>query len=242
VIEAVTFDFWGTLYTEGPAADRRRQLRLEYARDFLVAMEAGVTGRQMEYALEILAHDVEHLRATRQVGVTAEDIGSRLARIVGVELDRRHAEELGALLSAAGREQPPKLIDGALRLLQTLHGEVKLALICDTGLTLGHDLYAVMEADGAAQLLDHFTFSNQTHTTKPMLRQFHHTLGRLGCSPEEAVHVGDLEDTDVAGAREAGMRAIRIVRPGEDPATAADAAVENINQVLGVLRGWGLGT
>lgn len=240
MIRAVTFDFWGTLYVDGPAAGRRRRLRLEYARDFFIGMGAKVTGRQLTYAFEILHHDMEHLRRVQQVGLTADDTGRRLARIVAVELEQQQAAKLGELLSAAGREQPPRLLPQAKRLLAALHGKVKLALICDTGLTLGHDLYAIMEADRIVQLIDHFTFSNQTQTAKPTLRQFHHTLGQLGCSPAEAVHVGDLEDSDVAGALAAGMRAIRIVHPGQDRATAADAAVENIGQVLEVLRGWGL--
>ncbi|KKL49598.1 hypothetical protein LCGC14_2313900, partial [marine sediment metagenome] len=117
---------------------------------------------------------------------------------------------------------------------------VKLGLICDTGITLGHDLYGIMEADGLAQLFDHFTFSDQTGTTKPELRQFSHTLYRLDCPPESAVHVGDLEATDIAGAKQAGMRAVRIVHPDADPATAADATIRDIAEVLPVLRRWGV--
>ena len=97
-----------------------------------------------------------------------------------------------------------------------------------------------MEADGLARLFDHFTFSNQTGTTKPEARQFHHTLYRLGCRPEEAVHVGDLEPTDIAGARAVGMRTVRILNEQGEPATAADSAVDGIDQVPGVLRGWGV--
>ena len=97
-----------------------------------------------------------------------------------------------------------------------------------------------MEADGVAQMLEQFTFSNQTGTTKPEVRQFHHTLHRLACKPGESVHIGDLEATDIAGAKAAGMRAIRIVHDGEDPATVADASVASIGEVREVLRGWGV--
>ena len=239
MIRAVTFDFWGTLYVDGPHARRRRRLREEYARGFFLGNGYSLGRRQLSYAFEILFHDLERLRQVDQAGVTAEEAGQRLARAMGIKLDPPDACRLGELLSSAGREAPPVPAEGAGDVLSALRGRVRLALISDTGLTLGHDLYAVMEADGIAQLLDHFTFSNQTGTTKPMVRQFHHTLFRLGCRPEEAVHVGDLEETDVAGAHQAGMRAIRIVHPGADAATEADAAVGSIPQVLEVLREWG---
>ena len=147
---------------------------------------------------------------------------------------------LGELLSAAARETPPRPAPGAMEVVQALYGKVKLGLICDTGITLGHDLYGIMEADGLAQLFDHFTFSDQTGTTKPELRQFSHALYRLDCPPESAVHVGDLEATDIAGAKQAGMRAVRIVHPDADPATAADATIRDIAEVLPVLRRWGV--
>jgi len=242
VIRAVTFDFWNTLYVEGPASSRRRRrvLRREYAADFFAAAGVEVTARQLDYAFEIVFHDMEHFRLVRHAGMTAEDIGRRMARTVGSRLDGPEAVRLGKLISSATREAPPVPVGGARAVLEALRGKVRLGLICDTGFTLGHDLYAVMEADGIAQLLDQFTFSNQTGTTKPEVRQFDHTLFRLGCPPEHAVHVGDLEPTDIAGAKAAGMRAVRVVVAGEDPATAADAAVADITELPDLLGRWGL--
>ena len=239
MIRAVTFDFWGTTYVEGPAAGRRRELRVQYARGFFLGMGAQVAKRQLEYGLEIVARQIDHARHARHAGLDAVETGRLLAEAVGLRLRRPEARRLGELLSLAGREAPPVPAPGAREVLQSLHGTLRLGLISDTGMTLGHDLYAVMEADGIAQLFDHFTFSDQTGTTKPEVRQFHHTLYRLGCEPQEAVHVGDLESTDVVGAKQAGMRAIRILHPRQDHATAADATVEAIDQVLEVLRRWG---
>ncbi len=240
MIAAVTFDFWGTLYTEGDAEARRKAMRSEYARNFLMGLGADVTAQQIDYAFEITWKELYHQYKTNHVGYTAEDIGQTLARTVGQQLTLDDAVRLGELASTAGRDEPPVPLPGALEVIQALTGKVRLGLISDTGFTLGHDLYAVMEADGFAQMIEQFTFSNQTGTTKPELRQFHHTLHRLDSRAEQAVHVGDLEDTDVAGAKAAGMRAVRIVNPGEDGQTIADASVEKIADVLDVLRGWGL--
>ena len=246
MIRGVTFDFWGTLYIDGPVQHPREQLRVRYAADFFLGHGANVSESQLRYAYALVFHEIERFRNERHMGLTAEDIGRRLAEIVNVRLGPEDAERLGELISSAGREMPPQPLPGTRELLAALHGRARLGLICDTGLTLGHDLYAVMEADGLARWFDGFTFSNQTGTTKPEVRQYHHTLLNLDCPPEQAVHVGDTERTDVAGAKAAGMRAILIAAPGTDPATtpaaptAADATVECLADVLAVLKSWGL--
>lgn len=241
MIRAVTFDFWGTLYEEGPMVERRHQLRREYAGGFLLGKGHQVAQKQLGYAFRVLERYINWQREAQHAGLDAEEVGQRLGEIVAIRLEAADATQLGELISSASREAPPVPVDGAGEVLSALRGRAALALICDTGFTLGHDLYAVMEADGVGQLLDHFTFSNQTGTAKPEVRQFHYTLHCLGCAPNEAVHVGDLEPTDVAGAREAGMRVIRVLNAEADPATEADAAVENLREVLDVLRDWGLG-
>jgi putative hydrolase of the HAD superfamily len=241
VIQAVTFDFWGTLYSEIEGIyQRRRLLRYEYSQDFFQAQGREVTFTQLEFAFDILSRQIEHLRLERQVGINAEELGLHLGRTIGVELEADKARELGELISITGRECPPAPMDGAKALLEALRGRVKTAVISDTGMTLGPDLYSVMERDRVAQLLQQFTFSDQTGTTKPQSRQFLYTLHKLGVAPEAAVHVGDLEDADVIGAKGVGMRAIRIVRPGSNSHSLADAVVSSVCGVLPVLEQWGL--
>ena len=121
-----------------------------------------------------------------------------------------------------------------------LAGRVRMGVISDTGLTLGESLRVVMEKDGMARFIDHFTFSDETGACKPEAGQFLGTLTHLGCAPEEAVHIGDLEASDIAGAKGLGMKAIRILRDGAEPRTAADAAVANIGEAVAILRQWGV--
>ena len=60
MIRAVTFDFWGTLYVEGPAMDRRQLLREDYTRPFLASIGKEVSASQLRYAFGILRHDLDH--------------------------------------------------------------------------------------------------------------------------------------------------------------------------------------
>lgn len=60
---------------------------------------------------------------------------------------------------------------------------------------------------------------------KPSPRLFLAALAALGCSPNDAVMLGDNPDTDLAGARNLGIRTILIGRSPEADATRLDEIV-----------------
>lgn len=57
--------------------------------------------------------------------------------------------------------------------------------------------------------------SAEAGVEKPDPRIFHLALGRLGVAPAEALHVGDVYDVDVVGARAAGIEAVLVGTPAE---------------------------
>ncbi|MDX6661076.1 MAG: putative hydrolase of the superfamily [Solirubrobacteraceae bacterium] len=80
---------------------------------------------------------------------------------------------------------------------------------------------------------------------KPSPRGFEEVLRRLGdASPGEAVYVSDNPAKDFVGARRAGMRSIRVRRPGgiyahlepETPEHAPDAEVSGLDEVPSALE------
>jgi putative hydrolase of the HAD superfamily len=101
--------------------------------------------------------------------------------------------------------------DAALRSLRSL------------GVTVG----VVSNSDGrAAEALEraglahHFDFvidSAVVGYSKPDPRIFDVACERAGVRPDEAMHVGDIEEIDVAGARRAGVRAVLFDPEGHAP-------------------------
>lgn len=75
---------------------------------------------------------------------------------------------------------------------------------------------------------------------KPHPAIFQHALEGLGVRPDEAVFVGDNLAADVAGAQQAGMRAIERVTPAAAPApdVRPDAAVHSLAELLPLLDDW----
>jgi HAD superfamily hydrolase (TIGR01509 family) len=91
----------------------------------------------------------------------------------------------------------------------------------------GHVLVIVSNWDcslpdwlGPAGLLDHVAgvvTSAEVGAGKPDARVFERGLELAGARPDQAVHVGDSVENDVAGARALGIRAVLVARDGSAP-------------------------
>jgi putative hydrolase of the HAD superfamily len=72
----------------------------------------------------------------------------------------------------------------------------------------------VLSRCGLGELLDGVVTSAGAGARKPDPRIFEAALELAGCRAEEAVHVGDTPEEDVAGARAAGIPALLLAREG----------------------------
>jgi FMN phosphatase YigB (HAD superfamily) len=75
-------------------------------------------------------------------------------------------------------------------------------------------LHGVLDDTGLAPLLDGVLTSAEVGEAKPGGAMFRDALSLAAARPEEAVHVGDSVEHDVAGALAAGLRAVLVDRDG----------------------------
>jgi putative hydrolase of the HAD superfamily len=75
-------------------------------------------------------------------------------------------------------------------------------------------LPAVLERCGLGELLDGVVSSAAAGARKPDPAIFEQALELAGIGPDQALHVGDTPEEDVAGARAAGIRSLLIDRSG----------------------------
>ncbi|MCC7078790.1 MAG: HAD family hydrolase [Acidimicrobiia bacterium] len=233
---AVTFDCWSTvIYETDPDAAHTRRIEI-------VCEAAHAAGMPVD---EDLAADV--LRRTwdrfdvnweAQVAPTPHDMAGWILEFVGapgVPVRGSLARAL-AVQSLERRVLPLPGVDETLRALR--REGVRIGLICDTGYSPGSTLRMILARTG---LLDYFevtTFSDEMGVPKPHPFVFSRTLEGLGTAPDDAVHVGDLKRTDVAGARALGMQTVRINLHNDDDSEHPDADVvvsshEDLLAVLG---------
>jgi len=98
--------------------------------------------------------------------------------------------------------------DGADAMLRDLQSDHLLGLVSDGNVATQR---AKLEALGLAHRFQAVVFSAELQRSKPDPEVFRVALERLGASPDEAVHVGDHPLRDVAGARRAGLLAVRVM-------------------------------
>jgi putative hydrolase of the HAD superfamily len=87
---------------------------------------------------------------------------------------------------------------------------VRLVVVSNWDVSL-HD---VLQRVSLAPLLDAILTSAEAGARKPSPAIFERALGLAGVGREQAVHIGDSLEEDVAGARAAGIRAVLISRDG----------------------------
>ena len=115
-------------------------------------------------------------------------------------------------------------VDGAKETLQRLEAEgIRRALICDTGFTPGRVVRGLLDQADLLEHLEVLCFSDEVGIPKPGNEIFAKALAELGVRPPEAIHVGDLRRTDIAGAHDMGMHAARFKGVHDDRSGGAEA-------------------
>lgn len=102
---------------------------------------------------------------------------------------------------------------------------------------------AKLAAAGLAERLPLVVGVDVAGAPKPDPAPFHYACARLGVEPAAAVHIGDSLLADVAGAHQAGLRAIWLDRAGAPgaPGTALPPGarrVSSLTEAAAVLRTW----
>ena len=92
-------------------------------------------------------------------------------------------------------------------------------------------------------LADYFKFAlcaEDIGIAKPDARLFHEALQRGGATAQTAVHIGDHPGDDIAGAQQAGLRAVWFNPTGKswDAEHAPDAEIRSLTELPGLLAGW----
>jgi putative hydrolase of the HAD superfamily len=155
---------------------------------------------------------------------------------------RLPGEELAALVRAHEEdilEHPPVLVARARETIERLACSYRLGIISDVGFSPGRVLKNVLKQNHMLDLFDSMIFSDEAGRSKPHREVFERTAQSLQADPRDIIHIGDLEHTDIIGAKRAGFRAIRftgVTRMSEDETTIADFVMEDYAELARILE------
>jgi putative hydrolase of the HAD superfamily len=178
------------------------------------AVVAACNACGVDVEAELLATALEEVTASYE---QSWSVGTHFHPSEGAEMLVRALDIEGAARQmvaeaflTAGRGAKLDLSPDIRPCLEALSGRgVSLGIVCDIGFTGGELLREFLDREG---LLGHFSgwaFSDEVGHYKPSPQIFDAALAALGAQPGEAVHVGDLRRTDIAGASAVGMGTVR---------------------------------
>jgi FMN phosphatase YigB (HAD superfamily) len=205
-MKAITFDFWSTLVdgTITPARTAERLARLHAA---IVGGGHAVTPEELQTAFRRALE-----RVTADARESLKDVGppgrwAVLASELGVPEGLIPFEVVEHAYEDITLDPLPDPMPHVHAAVSAIKGAgYRTAVICNTGMAGGRVLRQVLARRGLLEFFDITVFSNEFGWAKPDPRIFAHTLAELGSiRPDEALHVGDLEELDVEGARRTGM-------------------------------------
>lgn len=240
-LKVITIDFWNTIFNSANGEERT------YERERVVAEEIAKLGKNVpKEVLKDAFHEAwnffnEEWLNNQRTPTTKELVHHFWAHLQLVE-NHDTARLLEKAFAEGILDYPPALMPGVAEALKTLSQKYKLALISDTAFSPGSILKELMESVGIAQYFSAYSFSDETGVAKPHEFAYNKVLKELDCEPQDALHIGDIEKTDILGAKNLGMKAILYKGDKDSPMnihaeenTQADFTAESWDEIVEIL-------
>jgi len=214
-IKAITLDLWGTLFDDNHAPSDTivySERRQNFLRDELEHAGYVVDPDKMKAAYKRAWIYFDEMWAQQKAFDAADGVREMLhfldAKLPPENFSRvvRYFEEVFV------GDLPPQL-DNSMAAVKKLSSVYPLSLISDTAWTPGRVMRSALDSYGALDSFRATIFSGEVGVTKPHPKMFQLALEKLGVKPSECMHVGDLQRTDIAGAKALGVHTAWICRP-----------------------------
>ena len=223
-LRAVTFDFWNTLIRADDRGVRDRRLSAWLG---LLAGEGIDLDRDVVSAgLVYVGRRFDENWNANRIYVAREAVADMIGHL-GIEVSDSLQAELLSSITDPDPSHDPHPAPGVAEALEGLRlAGLRVGIICDVGLAPSTTLRRYLTRHGLIEYFNHWSFSDEVGCFKPDPAIFHHALAGLGgIDASEAVHIGDLRRTDVAGAQAVGMFAVRYTGVFDDPESVEGATV-----------------
>ena len=239
-INAVTFDLWDTLIKEAPGnTEHVADLRVDRIADILDRTghphgrdEVAEAYEKTGTFLELTWAKSRDMPVRDHVLFLLSCVECRLAS----KLTPGQFQEIITVYSDSLLDIPPLLLPHAKEALRGVRESgYRMALISNTGKTPGSTLRVLMGRMGILEFFDATTFSNEIQIRKPAEAAFRLTLEQLRTASRSAVHIGDDAESDIVGAKAAGMMAIQTLHTGAKRSEEADAHVDTLERIAELL-------
>lgn len=200
MIKAITFDFWGTLFKDAFSKERQ-----EYrAKAILRIVGNSITFDSALEALSVAGKEFARCHIEEQRTLTPADAVEIVSLHLGVELGRSQYELLAEEFATAILVYQPEPIENAIDAVRLASEHFPVGLISDTGISPGKSLQRLLDEYGFSKYFMFCCYSDEVGVSKPRPILFEVTAEKLKVKPENILHIGDLEVTDIKGIKGVG--------------------------------------
>lgn len=208
-LKLITIDFWNTLFDSSNAQERNRY-RNQAIYKAITEQGIEISEKQIKDGISASwTHFNENWIKNMRTPLPRETV-QFFWNYLKIPHNDESIDKIVLLFETIILDYPPKLMNDAGRALEILSQKYKIGLISDTGFTPGRILKLIMQKNEILDFFDAFSFSDETGVAKPHPDAYLKILNQFGCKPANALHIGDIEQTDIEGAINLGMKAIRF--------------------------------
>jgi len=234
--KVISIDFWNTL-VDTSGTEERKRLRSEKSLALLRQHDPELTeirlNAQVKTGIEWFNTVWVQEHKTPQTGELVE----RLAAGLSIVLSETESAELIRIFESGVLVAPPMPAPGVSDILPELAEKYTLGIISDTHFSPGRVLKQLLGLHGLLNYFSVFAFSDERGVSKPHPEMYRHILRESGASESEMVHIGDMNRTDIAGARALGIHSVLYtgVNREDELSTRADRIAAHWHEIPGLI-------
>ncbi|NPV90929.1 MAG: HAD family hydrolase [Firmicutes bacterium] len=235
MLRTITFDCWDTLiYLVDPVATFRNRTD----RVWKVLQRHGCEAPVEKLLAEVKEVWDHTLKQQYESGLDFPPQSQVQGLMERFQLKNDHEtfQELYRAYTEALLDLPPRLMDGAVEVLEELKAGYRLGLICNTGATPGTVVRRVFGQFGIDRFFDTLIFSNEVGVAKPNPEIFKLALANLDTAPGDALHVGDDPVTDIGGGHRAGMKTAWFNHRNRTQSPPCDWRISSLREIPSLLK------
>jgi FMN phosphatase YigB (HAD superfamily) len=235
MLKAITFDCWDTLIVDDHGCESKQKDYLH-----VILQERGFRLNRDDLSDAFLREDrlrQEYVMEKRKTKNALQRLATVL-ELLNVSLSHSEMASVADYCDKVILDFPPPDVPRVKELLASLTKDYRLAVICNTGWHSAQTTKKLLAGHDLTKFFDFFSFSDEIGVAKPHPEIYKITLEALECFPEEAVHVGDSEYSDIVGAKNAKMRAILFTGVNDKyrDANTADIMIDVYDNLLSILQ------
>lgn len=228
----ISLDLWNTII-DSSNTDARRAHRISGLTRLLSPYVPDMSKEKSEQLIKEQVHWFDLIWKNEHRTPVTADLTDRILDRVGLTGNQELRRSVTDLFEEGILVAPPALTPGLADVLPVLASEYRIGIISDTHFSPGRVVLSLLERYEIRQYFSFLSFSDENGVSKPHPAMYHKIADSAGIPVTDLLHIGDMERTDITGARAIGAGSILYAGANlaDLKSTTADAVATHWNQV-----------